>query len=116
MIKISPIAAQEILRLRVQQSHDNAFFRLGVSLGGCCQWFYTMNFEEKLQSDDTVYPVDRLQVVIDSESLTYLEGLQIDYSEDLMGGGFRFKNPQATQSCGCGHSFSTTSQSAEEMA
>jgi iron-sulfur cluster assembly protein len=83
------------------------FFRLGVKPGGCCQWFYTMTFAENLQPDDTVYPCDRLQVVIDSKSLTYLEGVQIDFSEDLMGGGFRFHNPQATQSCGCGHSFGT---------
>ncbi len=105
MIKISPIAVKEILRLRSQHSHSNAFFRLGVKLGGCCQWSYTMTFAETLQSDDTVYPCSDVQVVIDSQSLTYLEGLQIDYSEDLMGGGFRFDNPQATQSCGCGHSF-----------
>jgi iron-sulfur cluster assembly accessory protein len=109
MITISPAATTEILRLRSKQSHDHAFFRLGIKPGGCCQWFYTMTFAETLQSDDTVYPCDRLQVVIDSQSLAYLEGLQIDYSEDLMGGGFRFHNPQATQSCGCGHSFGTSS-------
>ena len=107
MIQISPAATQEVLRLRSKQSHAGAFFRLAVQPGGCCQWFYTMTFEETLQSDDTVYPCDHLQVVIDSKSLAYLEGLQIDYSEDLMGGGFRFHNPQATQSCGCGHSFLT---------
>lgn len=107
MIQISSIATKEIMRLRSQQSHPDAFFRLGIHSGGCCQWVYTMGFEEKLQSDDTVYPCNEVQVVIDSKSLVYLEGLHIDYSEDLMGGGFRFNNPQATQSCSCGHSFST---------
>lgn len=109
MIQISPVATQEILRLRSQQSHNDAFFRLGVELGGCSQWVYKMAFEQQLQSDDTVYPCNELQVVIDSHSLAYVQGLRIDYSEDLMGGGFRFHNPQATHSCGCGHSFATQS-------
>ncbi len=105
MIKISSAATQEVLRLRSKQSHSGAFLRLAVQAGGCCQWFYTMGFEESLQPDDTVYPCHQLQVVIDSQSIGYLENLQIDYSEDLMGGGFRFQNPQAAQTCGCGHSF-----------
>ena len=105
MIYISSAATQEVLRLRRKQSHDGAFLRLGIQAGGCCQWSYTLGFADTLQSDDTVYPCDQIQVLIDSQSLRYLENLNIDYSEDLMGGGFRFQNPQATQTCSCGHSF-----------
>ena len=105
MIHLSPAATQEVLRLKAKQKNPNLFFRLGLQRGGCCDWSYTMTFEEALQSNDVLYQCGEIQVVVDTESLGYLENLTIDYSEDLMGGGFRLLNPNAERTCSCGNSF-----------
>jgi iron-sulfur cluster assembly protein len=105
MINLSLAAACEIRRLRLKQQQTNLMFRLVVKPGGCSKWYYDMSFEKTVQSGDCVFECHDIQVVIDSESLNYVKGLKLDYSEDLIGGGFRFHNPQATATCGCGNSF-----------
>ncbi|MEB3279088.1 MAG: iron-sulfur cluster assembly accessory protein [Lyngbya sp.] len=107
MIQITPAATREVLRLKSKQKTPNVWFRLGVQPGGCCGSCYRMTFDGAIQPDDGVYKCGEIQVVIDTQSLSQLEGLTLDYSEDLMGGGFRFNNPNATQTCGCSHSFQT---------
>lgn len=106
-IEISKAAIAEVKRLRVKQKKPAALFRLGVELGGCAGMFYTLDFDDNVQSSDLVYSCNGLQVVVENENLQYIDGLTIDYSEDLMGGGFRFHNPKAAKNCGCGNSFST---------
>ncbi len=105
MIQLSPAAAREVLRLKLKQNNPQVFFRLGVKPGGCCGWHYTMRFDEKIEPNDQVYLCGEIQVVIDTPSLSQVDGLTLDYSQDLMGGGFRFNNPNASQTCGCSHSF-----------
>ncbi|MEL7035757.1 MAG: iron-sulfur cluster assembly accessory protein [Cyanobacteria bacterium J06592_8] len=105
MIQITQAATREVLRLKSKQKNPQALFRLGVQPGGCCGLCYTLTFDPSLQPDDGVYKCGEIQVIIDTRSLSQLEGLTLDYSEDLMGGGFRFNNPNATQTCGCSHSF-----------
>lgn len=105
MIYLSPAATEEVLRLKAKHNNPNLLFRLGLQRGGCCDWSYTMTFDETLQSNDVVYKCGDIQVVLDAESLSYLENLTIDYSEDLMGGGFRLLNPNAERTCSCGNSF-----------
>ncbi len=105
MISLSPAATREVLRLKSKQNNPHLHFRLGVQKGGCCDWSYTMGFEETHQSRDVVYQSDQIKIVVEPENLKYLENLTIDYSEDLMGGGFRFQNPNASQSCSCSYSF-----------
>lgn len=110
MIQISQAATREILRLSSRhQPHTSLFFRLGVESKGCCALSYTLNFESSIQPDDQLYSTESIQVVINTEQLKYLQGLILDYSEDLMGGGFRFHNPNAVQACSCGHSFNVAS-------
>ncbi|RCJ34168.1 hypothetical protein A6770_17670 [Nostoc minutum NIES-26] len=104
MIHLSPTAASEIGRLKSKQPH--ALFRLAVKPGGCCGWFYDMSFDEAVKAGDRLIELNGIKAVIDAESLDYVNGLALDYSEDLMGGGFRFHNPQAIATCGCGNSFS----------
>jgi iron-sulfur cluster assembly accessory protein len=67
---------------------------------------YVLEFEQEPRSDSQVYVLEGLEVVIDQPSAPYLNGLTVDYTEDLMGGGFRFHNPNATHTCGCGNAFS----------
>ena len=108
MINLSPAAINEIERLKSKQVSD-VLFRLRVKSGGCADWFYDVGFETMVaseQSTDQMLEFHDIRVVIDPESLKYINGLSIDYSEDLMGGGFRFHNPQATSTCSCGNSFS----------
>ncbi|MBN4001557.1 iron-sulfur cluster assembly accessory protein [Nostoc sp. LPT] len=104
MIHLSQAAVSEIGRIKSKQ--QNVLFRLAVKPGGCSGFFYDMSFDEAIKVGDQVFELDEIQVVIDATSLNYLKGLRVDYSEDLMGGGFRFHNPQAIATCGCGNSFS----------
>ena len=105
MIHLSPAAAKEIKRLQTNQKSPKALFRLKIQAGGCLDWFYQMGFDQTINAEDAVYNCGDIQVVVNSRSLIYVDGLNIDYSEDLMGGGFRFMNPNAVHHCGCGNSF-----------
>ncbi len=110
MIHLSQAAISEIGRLQLKQQ-PNALLRLTIKLGGCSGWFYDMSFDETVKASDRVFNLSGIKVVIDHESLNYVNGLALDYSEDLMGGGFRFHNPQAIATCGCGNSFSIATPS-----
>jgi iron-sulfur cluster assembly protein len=105
MITVSPSAATEIKRLLSKQQESNQRFRLTVKSGGCSGLFYDMSFAQTIDTSDFTFDTNGIQVVIDTSTLSYVNGLKLDYSEDLMGGGFRFDNPQAKISCGCGNSF-----------
>ncbi|NWF61337.1 MAG: iron-sulfur cluster assembly accessory protein [Fischerella sp.] len=108
MLHLSQAAVSEIARLKSKQ--PNFLVRLAVKPGGCSGWYYDMSFDETLKSGDRTFECNGIQVIIDAESLDYVNGLTVDYSEDLMGGGFRFHNPQATATCGCGNSFSISQE------
>jgi iron-sulfur cluster assembly protein len=103
MITFSPAAANEVKRLGSKQN-SKLTFRLRIEIGGCSGLFYDMSFD-KANEQDITFDSQGIQIVIDSQSLNYVNGLVVDYSEDLMGGGFRFHNPLMTTSCGCGNSF-----------
>ena len=79
--------------------------RLGVVGGGCSGFSYTMGFDDP-KGDDAVFTFEDVTVVIDPASREYLDGTIIDYVTGLHGSGFKFENPKATRTCGCGSSFS----------
>lgn len=105
MINITKAAAGEIRRLQLTRHKSEARLRLGVNLGGCAELYYTLDFDEAVKSSDRVYDCYGISILVDEESFNYITGLTLDYSEDLMGGGFRFHNPNAIENCGCGNSF-----------
>ncbi|BAI91596.1 iron-sulfur cluster assembly accessory protein [Arthrospira platensis NIES-39] len=105
MIHLTQSATNEVLRQQSRKNDSNLLFRLGVKSGGCCEWVYTFGWEPEATANDGVYQCGSIRIVIDSEIAPYLAGLTLDYSEDLMGGGFRFDNPNAAKTCSCGHSF-----------
>jgi len=109
MIQLSQAAIAEVSRIRSKQPHSQAMFRLGVKPGGCADFYYTMALDETIAPEDQIQSCGSFQIVVDPESLKYLNGVKIDYTEDLMGGGFRFDNPNASSHCGCGNSFSMSS-------
>lgn len=106
-IQITEKALKQILALRESQGEDLCL-RVGVRQGGCSGMSYMMDFEQvaNIRPDDEVYDYDGFKVVCDRRSILYLYGLVLDYSNAMIGGGFQFINPNATQTCGCGKSFS----------
>lgn len=106
MIHLSQAAIAEVNRIKSKHSDPEKVFRLGVKPGGCAAFYYTMELDGAIASDDQVLTCGDVRIVVDAESWKYLDGLKLDFTEDLMGGGFRFHNPNATGNCGCGNSFS----------
>ena len=110
-ILITKNAIQQISALLSNQSEKKAL-RVGVRSGGCSGMSYTMDFIDSSQIDDqdkiydySLSDKDSFQVVCDPKSLLYIYGMQLDFSSELIGGGFNFVNPNASQTCGCGSSF-----------
>lgn len=99
--------AIEMVKLtRQQEGMDDSFgLRVAVMGGGCSGFQYALDFEQEARATDTVFEVEGLTVYVDPVSTRYLEGVTIDYVFGPMGAGFKFDNPKATGSCGCGHSF-----------
>lgn len=106
MIKMSETAAAEIHRLLVQESKETWGLRVGVVGGGCSGLSYTLAFDEKPTDKDTVFEIQGVKVFVDPKSYLFLNGMQLDYSTELLTGGFKFLNPNAKRSCSCGTSFS----------
>ena len=110
-ILITNDAIEQISNLLKSQTEKNAL-RVGVRSGGCSGMSYTMDFigGDEINVDDKVYDYSlnseqSFQVVCDPKSLLYIYGMQLDFSKELIGGGFNFVNPNASQTCGCGSSF-----------
>ena len=111
-ILITDTAMHQLARLCKEQGQDK-LLRVGVRSGGCSGMSYTMDFisSSDIQETDEIYEYSSVEgavfkVVSDPKSLLYIYGMQLDFSTDLIGGGFNFTNPNATQTCGCGSSFS----------
>lgn len=105
MIHLSQSAIRELKRLETKDPYGSGVVRIAIAAGGCAGLSYDLRFGQTTQSDDQTLRIDQLKIVIAPEDLARCEGLAIDYSEDLMGGNFRFTNPLAKQTCGCGTSF-----------
>ena len=110
-ILITNDAIEQISNLLKNQT-DKQALRVGVRSGGCSGMSYTMDFigDDEINEDDKVYDYSlnseqSFQVVCDPKSLLYIYGMQLDFSKELIGGGFNFVNPNASQTCGCGSSF-----------
>ena len=110
-ILITSDALDQIAALLKSQTCAKAL-RVGVRSGGCSGMSYTMDFInlEEINSDDKVYEYsisnsEKFKVICDPKSLLYIYGMQLDFSKELIGGGFNFINPNASQTCGCGSSF-----------
>jgi iron-sulfur cluster assembly protein len=105
-ILLSGAALRHILMLRDQQGQDLCL-RVGVRQGGCSGMSYMMDFEDiaKVRDDDRVFDYEGFKIICDRKSMLYLYGLMLDYNNAMIGGGFQFTNPNASQTCGCGKSF-----------
>ncbi|MDX1501130.1 MAG: iron-sulfur cluster assembly accessory protein [Thermoanaerobaculia bacterium] len=105
-ISLSPKAVQMVKMTRQQENLDEgSALRVAVRGGGCSGFEYALDFDDEARETDFVLEYDGLTVYIDPVSARYLEGTEIDYVFSPSGAGFKFNNPKASGTCGCGSSF-----------
>ncbi len=101
-ISMTPKAVQHIIALMTK---DNRFgLKIGVKKGGCAGMEYTMEFVDQAEQSDEVIEQDGARVLIAPMAQMFLFGTEIDYETSLLESGFKFKNPNVTEACGCGES------------
>ena len=105
MLNLTPEAIAEVRRMIQKESRPNIGLRVGVKGGGCSGLSYFLNFEQKKEKDQE-FEFEGLKVYVDPKSSLYLKGTTLDYVDTLQEKGFRFINPNANKTCGCGESFS----------
>jgi len=106
-ISVSDKAVKEIKKVMSENNIPETFgLRMGVKGGGCSGFSYVLGFDEMAHETDRVFDASGVKVFVDERSLPYLSGIVLDYQDGLSGKGFTFENPNATRTCGCGHSFS----------
>jgi iron-sulfur cluster insertion protein len=100
------LSSQAADRIRALQTQNTgSFLRIRVDPGGCAGFQYTFVIDTQKTPDDLCFEREGAYVVIDDLSLTFLEGAELDYHQDMMGASFVLKNPNAASSCGCKSSF-----------
>jgi iron-sulfur cluster insertion protein len=99
-------AAKKVSNLIAEEGNDNLKLRVYITGGGCSGFQYGFTFDEEENDDDTSVTKEGVKVLIDSMSIQYLTGAEIDYKEDITGAQFVIRNPNAATTCGCGSSFS----------
>jgi len=104
-VTVSPRAAKQIAKIIAAEGKPS-MLRLAVTGGGCSGFQYNFALDDARADDDLAVEEGGVTVLIDSTSLEFLKGAQIDYVDDLIGASFKVVNPNATSSCGCGTSFS----------
>ena len=107
-IMLSEAAAKEIKDIIKQQSlpEENTRLRVGVKGGGCSGFSYLLDLTEEAKGEsDEEIESHGVKILCDIKSYLYLNGVEIDFKDEVMGRGFVFKNPNATSTCGCGSSF-----------
>ena len=104
-LTLTASAAKRIAYLKAQENNQGLMLRVAVSGGGCSGFQYGFSFDDTRNDDDEAIERDGVVAVIDSLSLIYLAGSEIDFIEDLIGSSFTVRNPNATASCSCGSSF-----------
>ena len=105
-ISVTPRASERIKKAMKIEDKENWGLRMSVEQGGCSGMSYKMTFDEKRGEQDKVFESSGLTIFCDINSWLYVRGIEVDFSEDMLNGGFKIHNPNANRSCGCGTSFS----------
>ncbi|MDN4602400.1 iron-sulfur cluster assembly accessory protein [Paenibacillus sp. F6_3S_P_1C] len=105
MIQVSETASEKIVAILASAVSRNSFLRVGVDEGGCSGLSYTLIVDEQQAEGDILLDKGAFRILVHSNTVPYIEGLEIDYEESGMLGGFTMNNPNAKVSCGCGASF-----------
>mgnify|MGYP001827727995 FL=1 len=102
-IQLTDTAAQRVKQFL--EKENGVALRLGVRKTGCSGWAYEVSIASEFESDDQVFEDRGIKIVVDNESLPYLKGSKIDFTQSGLNRTFQFDNPNATDECGCGESF-----------
>jgi iron-sulfur cluster assembly accessory protein len=106
LLGITQRAAEKALELGTREGFDPVHLRLRVLAGGCSGFTYKLSFEDRPAEGDQVIQAHGLPVLIDPKSAPIVAGSTLEFSDALLGGGFKVNNPQAVHECACGESFS----------
>lgn len=105
-VELTAAAVDKVRELISSEDDANLALRMAVRPGGCSGFSYEMYFDSQVDETDIVETFDDVKVLVDPQSAEMVRGSTLDYKEGLMGAGFAIENPNVTQSCGCGSSFS----------
>jgi iron-sulfur cluster assembly protein len=107
MVTLTDKAAHKVKELlNGQATEEEAFLRVAVRGGGCSGFQYALAFDEQREGD-RVFEHQNIRLLIDPQSLPFVDGSEVDYVEGLQGAGFAVNNPNVVAACGCGQSFRT---------
>lgn len=104
-VSVTDEAIARVRKLIERDGRPGLFLRLGVKGGGCSGLEYVLRLDDQPRTNDLSTEVGGIRVAVDAKSAKFLAGSVLDFTGELIGGGFRFANPKAKRSCGCGTSF-----------
>jgi iron-sulfur cluster assembly protein len=104
-IALTPSAVEYVKNFLVKRGKGEGL-RVGVKKSGCSGFAYVLDFADAVNTDDVVYEQDGVKVIVAADSLSYLDGMEVDYVKEGLNSFFKFNNPNVKDSCGCGESFS----------
>src|SRR3954452_13313951 len=104
MVTLTDIATQKVSEFLATQEQPEAGLRVAVKGGGCSGFQYQLALDEAREGDK-VFEHEGIRIMVDEQSLRYVDGSTVDYTESLMGAGFQVNNPNVVAACGCGSSF-----------
>lgn len=105
LIRLTDSAKRKVQKL-IEKEPESPFLRVRIAGGGCNGLSYKMKFVEGPKDGDIEVEMEGIKVIVDCKSALYIRGTEMDYSSAMIGGGFKFLNPNAKSSCSCGESFS----------
>jgi len=105
-ISLTQLAADRISQFLDKEG--GVGLRLGVKKTGCSGWAYVVKLAADIEPDDVIFEDRGIRILVPSESLGFLDGSEVDFAPDGLGHSFQFRNPNATEKCGCGESFTVT--------
>ena len=106
VMAVTEQAAAKAVALSQREGHAKPILRLRVLAGGCSGFAYKLSFDDATEDDDHVIEAHGLTFVVDPKSAPIVKGSTLDFSDAMLGGGFKVHNPNAVQECSCGESFS----------
>ncbi|MCA9408252.1 MAG: iron-sulfur cluster assembly accessory protein [Candidatus Omnitrophica bacterium] len=106
IIHLTDAAVEKIKAMMAKDGKEGSALRVGVVTGGCAGLSYDLRFQKNPYDNDIIVTQGDLKILLNPESLAFLKGLEIHYVDTLKESGFQYKNPNASNSCGCGTSFS----------
>lgn len=106
MIQLTSVAAQEVQQMLRAKNRQGDGIRVGVQGGGCSGLSYTLEIEDKPNEHDRVFENEGITIFCDPKSFVYLNGMTLDFNNQMIGGGFQFVQPNAVGACACNGSMS----------